>query len=127
MRWKRNTVDNAVPGIPPSAYARTVKKHLYSQPDSVLGFRRTVAHCELLDSDDAEASWNHPATSSWAPRPSIFVRIESNLAIRCFEFPSPEPVAFLTALREEPFQRSLPSVRKVVRDCQGGEGQCRGP
>src|ERR1700756_244945 len=127
MRRKRNAVDNAVPRIPASRYARTVKKHLTSEPDAILGCLRTVADRELFDGDDAECRRNNPTACAWTPRPSIFVRIESNLTIRCFEFPSPEPIAFLTALRQEPLQRSSPTVRNVVRDCQGGEGQCRRP
>src|SRR5579872_224799 len=127
MGRKRNTVDNAVPGIPASAYARTVKKHVYSQPDSVLECLRTVADRELLDGDDAERRRNHPTTCAWTPRPSIFVWIESNLAIRCFEFPSPEPIAFFASRCEEPMQCSLTHVRGVVYSYQRGHGQRRCP
>src|SRR5437879_74019 len=96
VRPQRNAVNNAVSRVPASAHAHAVEKHFDSKPNSFFRFRRAVANCELLDRDHAESSWNYPATGSRAPGPSIFVRIEADVAIRCFEFPAPEPVPLFT-------------------------------
>src|SRR5260370_31271315 len=92
MRAQRHSVNNAVSGVPPSVNTCAVQKHLDTQMDSLLRFLGAIADRELLDGDDAESRGNHPAPSSAAPRPAIFVRVKANIAIRSFEFPPPEPV-----------------------------------
>ena len=97
MRAQRHSVYNAVSRVPPSVNTCAVQKHLDAQMDAFLRFLGAIADRELLDGDDAERCGDDPACGAGNPGPAILVGIEANVAISCFEFPSPEPVA-LSAL-----------------------------
>src|SRR4029077_4132905 len=93
MRAHRYSVNNAVSGVPPAVYAGAIQKHLDAEMNSFFRGVGTIADRELLDGYDAERRGDDPACGVRNPRPPILVGIEANVAINCFEFPSPEPMA----------------------------------
>src|SRR5580704_19685953 len=97
MRAQRHSVNNAVSGVPPSVNTCAVQKHLDTQMDAFLRFVGAIADRELLNCNDAEGCGDDPACGARNPGPTVLVGIELNVAISCFEFPSPEPMA-LSAL-----------------------------
>jgi hypothetical protein len=92
MRAQRHSVNDAVSRVPPSVNTCAIQKHLDAQMDSFLRRLGAIADRELLDGDDAEGCGDDPACGARNPGPAVLVGIEANVAISCFEFPSPEPV-----------------------------------
>src|ERR1700730_2763841 len=97
MRAEWDSVHTAVFRVPTSVDARTIQKHLDAKMDSFLRSLGAIADRELLDGDEAEGCGDNPACGARNPGPTVLVGVELNVAISCFEFPSPEPMA-LSAL-----------------------------
>jgi len=95
--------------------------------DSILGRLGSIADRKLLDCDDAERGGDDPACGARNPGPTILIGIELNVTIRCFEFPSPEPMPLYASRFQQPPQRSIAGVGYLIQHRQSAEGESRRP
>src|SRR5712691_277263 len=74
-------------------------------------------------SDDAERRGDDRACRAGNPRPAILVRIEANVAIGRFKFPSPEPVPLFASRLQQPPQCFIAGVgfHLARSECRGRE------
>src|SRR5580704_14598198 len=93
-----HAVDDAVSRVPPPCDTHTTQEHFDTKLNPLFRCLEAIAHRVLLEGDDAESRGNNPTGRSGCPRPSIFLRIKTNLVIRRFERPSPEPMALSSTL-----------------------------
>ena len=102
--WRNHSaIHNSVTGIPSSAWAGAVEKHL----DAAINTRRdvfqTIARAgNLAECENCECSRNNPADRIRKPWPAILVRVEANVAIGSTKFPFPKPIRFFSGTVQHP-------------------------
>src|SRR5262249_32060293 len=83
------------------------EQHLNTCCDSPTRGFRTVARRKLLKGDDGEGRRNDPTVGSGSPGPAKLVRIDGGLLVCKLEFPTPQPVCFMTSDCNEPTNGTL--------------------
>ena len=109
VRCKGGPIDNAVTGIPSTASAGTINKHL----DPAINTRRHVFQAtararNLVQGKDCECGWNNPTDGVRKPWPAILVGVKTNMAIGGAELPFPEPIRFLAGAVQHPMKALQP-------------------
>src|SRR5271166_3908026 len=109
VRCKGGPIDNTVTGIPSTARAGAVDKHL----DAAINTRRDVFQTtartgKLAECENCECSRNNPADRIREPGPAILVRVEANVAIGSTKFPFPKPIRFFAGTVQHPMDALQP-------------------
>src|SRR5271166_2247558 len=109
MWSKRSSINDSVPGVPASAGAGSIHKHLDPTINSERNVLQPVARAgDLLQSKDRECGWNNPADRVRKPWPAILVGVEANVAIGSTKLPFPEPIRFLAGTVQQPMEALQP-------------------
>src|ERR1039458_3772931 len=126
MRFQRTSVDDAIPGVPTASYARAIKQHRDSRPNSSIRLLGWVAGGELLQGDDGESRRNYPAIRAGHPGPALFGGVDTCLSVGRLELPAPQPVCLATLRVEQPCCCLLTHSRIATNAAQRYRGQsCR--
>jgi hypothetical protein len=79
----RHSECHPITGVPPTAWANSIEKHLLSDVDSrgqASLVVETLIH-DLLEGDQAESRRNNPASRAFHPTPPVLGGIKSNALV----------------------------------------------